>query len=214
MPTLRQLADIMIRSVSGGVNTQDNRYDPLYVEALIAQIREEAIKIDYFGGRNRAASRRLDYSWSQNTTLDVDATQLQGADFITFTVPKPIAIGGKANGLVYVGQKLNSIEFTQFLNRSDIANMKARGLFNGDTIGYIHEGGKLEVYGNNMLETINIRGIFAIPQDVAGFNVEEDDYPVSESIILIMADLFKQSQNININKPADTALDGRSEPAK
>lgn len=209
MPNLRQIADILIRSVSGGVNTSDGKYDELYIEALVPQLREEAIKIDYFGGRTRAASRRLDYSWSQSTTVTRDTTQTAGADFITFTLPKPIAIGKNLNGIIYAGKLLDSVEFTQFLNRSDVANMKVRNYFNGDNIGFIHEGGKLLIFGNSMLEEINVRGIFAIPQDVSGFNIEVDDYPVSESLILIMTDLFKQQMNVNIQKPADTVLNGK-----
>lgn len=104
---------------------------------------------------------------------------------------------------------MDSVEFTQFLNRSDVANMKVRNYFNGDNIGFIHEGSKLLIFGNNMLEEINVRGIFAIPQDVSGFNIEVDDYPVSESLILIMTDLFKQQMNVNIQKPADTVLNGQ-----
>jgi len=211
MPNLRQIADILIRSVSGGVNTSDGKYDPEYVEALVPQLREDSIKLDYFGSRTRAATRRLDYSWSQSTTVTKDTTQTSGAGYITFSLPRPIAIGKNLNGLVYVGQDLNSVEFTQFLNRSDVANMKVRGYFNGDNIGYIWEGGKLIVFGNNMLETVNVRGIFSIPQDVSGFNIETDDYPVSESLILTMTDLFKVQMSINIQKPADTTLNGKEQ---
>lgn len=209
MPNLRQVADILIRSVSGGVNTSDSKYDPEYVEALIPQLREKAMKIEYFGDRNNAGTGRLDYSWFQNVTVPVNDSQVEGADYIKFVFPKPVSLGRKVNGLVYIGQKLNSVEFKQFLNRSDVANMKIRGIFDGTVIGYIWESYNLVVFGNNMLEEVDGWVIAANPQSVSGFNIEVDDYPVSDSLIRIMSDLFKIDQNVNIQKPADTVLNGQ-----
>jgi hypothetical protein len=204
---LREVVDTLIRSVSGGVNTIDNKYEPRYVEALVPQLREQAIKLDYFGGRNNAASRRLDYAYTQQVTVNVDTGLNNNLDYVTFTIPKPLSLGRMVNGLVYVGQENNAVSFAQMYNREDIANAKARGMFDGSVIAFFWEGGKLEVYGNKMLTEVNIRGVFSDPTVVSGFSIEADDYPVNEALLLIMTDLFKANQNINVQKPADSILD-------
>lgn len=210
---LRNIVDTLIRAVSGGENGIDNKYSPTYVEALVPQLRNEAIILDYYGSRNRAASRRLDYACYQTIDVNVN-TPVEGRDYVTFTVPKTIGVGRLIDGLVYVGQQDQSIEFSRLLNRSDVAMMKARGLLNGDNIAYIWSQGNIEVYGNNALGEIQVRGIFVNPTELSSFNVETDDYPISENLLLLMADLFKAQMNVNIQLPSDITLDGQSGKVK
>ena len=210
---LRNIIDTLIRAVSGGENSIDNKYSPTYVEALVPQLRNEAIILDYYGSRNRAASRRLDYACYQTIDVNVN-TPVEGRDYVTFTVPKTIGVGRLIDGLVYVGQQDQSIEFSRLLNRSDVAMMKARGLLNGDNIAYIWSQGNIEVYGNNALGEIQVRGIFVNPTELSSFNVEADDYPISENLLLLMTDLFKAQMNVNIQLPSDITLDGQSGKVK
>jgi len=206
---LRTLADILIRSVSGGENGIDNKYAPEYVETLIPALRNDAIILDYYGGRTRAASRRLDYALYQTMDIAVNEVSNNTSDFVTFTLPRTIGVGRLVDGLVYVGQVDESIEFSRMLNRSDISMARTRGLLNGDNIAYIWSQGNLEVYGNNALSEIQVKGIFSDPTQVSGFNIETDDYPVSDSLVNLMTDLFKVQMNVNIQKPADISLDGK-----
>jgi hypothetical protein len=205
---LREIADTLIRSVSGGTNGLDNKYEPEYVEGLIPALRSEAMLISYYGNRSRAASRRIDYAWYQEMTIEVNKVDNNTKDYITFTAPKTVSLGRLVDGFVYVGQVDSSVEFSRMLNRSDIAMTKARGMLNGESIAYIWQAPNLEVYGNNALEEINVRGVFADPMEVTGFNPEVNDYPITEDLLLIMTDLFKANQNINIQKPSDQVLDG------
>jgi len=210
---LRNIVDTLIRSVSGGENSIDNKYSPTYVEALVPQLRNEAIILDYYGSRNRAASRRLDYACYQTIDVNVN-TPVEGRDYVTFTVPKTIGVGRLIDGSVYVGKQNDSVTFSRLLNRSDVAMMKARGLLNGDNIAYIRNPTEIEVYGNNALGELQERGIYVNPLDVPNFNVETDDYPISENILLLMTDLFKAQMNVNIGMKSDITLDGKSESPK
>jgi hypothetical protein len=206
---LRQIADILIRSVSGGDDVADGKYSPQYVEALIPALRQQAIIDDYYGTRTRAASRRLDYALYQTADITVNNVPNNPNDYITFTCPKCIGVGRLIDGLEYVGQQENSIGFKRLLNRGDISNNKARNMFDGSVIAYIWASPNLEVYGNNALTELQVRGIFSDPTEVPNFDIENDPYPISENILLLMTDLFKMNQNINIQTPADITLDGK-----
>lgn len=205
---IRQIADILIRSVSGSENGLDNKYSPRYVEALIPSLRNDAIILDYYGSKTRAASRRLDYALYQTVNATVN-TPVEGRDYVTFTVPKTIGVGRLIDGSVYVGKQNDSVQFSRLLNRSDVAMMKARGLLDGSNIAYIRNPTEIEVYGNNALSELQERGIYADPTQVPNFKIEEDDYPISDSILNLMIDLFKAGQNINVQMPADNVLDGK-----
>jgi hypothetical protein len=63
------------------------------------------------------------------------------------------------------------------------------------------------VYGNKNLRLIDIRIIPSNPTDLSTFDPDTDDFPVDDTIIDIMIELFKVDQNININKPADPIFD-------
>jgi hypothetical protein len=205
--TLREVVDTLIRSVSGGTNTIDNKYEPRYVEALVPQLREQALKIVYYGDKNTGATRRIDYAYTQPINIDVDTNLDPELDYVTFACPKPIVVGRMVDGLVYVGKKKSATSFSKMLNREDIANAQMRGMFKGAVIAYIWEEGKLEVYGNKMLKEVNVRGAFSDPTQVPNFNADTDEYPVTESLLMIMTDLFKANQNINVQKPADPIMD-------
>lgn len=206
---LREIVDEIIRSVNAGQNTQDGKWESRAIEAQIPSLREKAMSIAYFGDRYRAASRVIDYAWVQSITVAKDSVQDEEVDYVTFTVPKPVSLGRNINGIVYTGQKNSSIGFARALNREDIANMKARGLINGESIAILHEGTKALAFGNNMLSEINCRWVFSDPTQVSGFNVTTDDYPISASLLEIMIEQFKISQNIAIQMPGDNTLNGQ-----
>jgi len=89
--TLREIADILIRSVTGGVNSPDTKYEMEYVEALVPQLREEAMQMEYNGSREQAANGRVEFGWlNPSFTVDVDRSiQDDDLDFLIFALPKP-----------------------------------------------------------------------------------------------------------------------------
>lgn len=205
---IREIADRLIRSVSGGTNPVDNKYEEEYMEALVPQLWANAIRLDYNGDGRRGGSRRLSYAWSLPYTLTYDSTiQVVGADYILFSCPQPMMINRFVDGLVYVGQTLNAKSWAKFTSREDIANANARNYFNGKNIGYFHNGTYLEIYGNNNLRGGNVRIIPNNPVDLPTFNLETSEYPCDEALMGLMTELFKADQNVNINKPADNIFD-------
>jgi len=207
---IRELVDILIRSVSGGNNGSDGKYEPRYIESIIPHLRERAIKMEYNGSRIMTANRRVDYAWLNKAfTVPKDAAiQDPEFDFIVFAMPKPSSINKIVDGFIYVGQKNNAVSFKKMTSREDIANAIERGfLRNGRDIAYIWQAPYLEVYGDKSLKEVNVRMICADPLQAPGFNPEVDEYPVTESVIANMVELFKQEMSVDIQKPADTIVD-------
>jgi hypothetical protein len=208
--TLREIADILIRSVTGGVNSPDTKYEMEYIEALVPQLREEAMQMEYNGSKEQAANGRVEYGWlNPQFTVPVDASlQDPDLDFLIFALPRPVAINKSIDGIIYLGEKNKSKSFKKMTSREDVSNAMERGFFtNGKDIGYIWQMPYVEVYGNKSLKEINVRMIAADPTQCPGFDVDNDEYPITASLLLTMTNLFKALMNVNIQKPADNITD-------
>lgn len=213
---IREIADVLIRSVSGGTNPQDNKFDMPYVEAITPNIWGKAIRLDYNGDARNSGSRRLSYSWSMNyQPTYTESLQVSGADYLLFDCPRPMMVNRFVDGLIYVGERLKTASWTKFTSREDVANAYARNFFaSGTEIGYLYNGTYLEVYGNKNIRNIDVRIIPNNPMDVPGFDPDTDDYPVDDALINLMVGLFKEEQNVNINRPADPIFDTAETTAK
>lgn len=201
--------DKLIRSVSGGTNTSDNKYEPEYIKSLFPQLRERAIRIDYNGDRTHAANRRVDYSWVSKGFLLTKDNSIQNpkADHVIISCPRPVGINSKIDGFIYVGEEDNSVNWAKATSKADIANMKARNIFTGSIMAINYVYPYLQIYGNNLIKFAYIEMIAANPLAVPGFNELTDDYPVNESLFDVMVELFKIDQNVNIGKESDNVLD-------
>src|SRR5574343_306375 len=199
---LREIVDRLIRSVSGGNDPSGSKYDPVYVESITPSLREKAIKAEYNG------TKRVDYAWLNPAFTVTRTPAVVTTDFVTFNVPKPLSINKAVDGFIYVGKENESVSFKKLTSREEAAIYTERGFFrNGKDIGYLWQQPNLEVYGNNALLEVQVRAILSNPLDAPNFDPEVDEYPVTESVLSIMVELFKQEINININKPTDTVLD-------
>jgi len=207
---IREVTDILIRAVSGGNNPVDSKWEAPAVEAMIPNLREKAMKMEYNGSRTQAASKRIDYAWlnPQFTVQKNNSLQDKNKDYIVFEVPKPASINKLVDGFIYVGQDDDSISFKKMSSRESIAIAKQRGfLRNGKDIAYIWQQPYLEVYGNNALTEINVRMICSNPADAPNFDLDTDEYPITESVLFNMIELFKLEMSVSINKLADTIVD-------
>lgn len=210
MPTLRQITDRLIRAVNAGVNTDDSRWSPRYIESLIPSLRESAIKMEYNGTRDRAGNKRVEYANLQSHTFQIDEEiQPEGVDYVIFDIPRPISISKGVDGIVYVGQDSDSVSFTKLHNRSEVATYKQRGfLRDGRNIAVIYEIPYVLAFGNPMLKELTLQFVAADPTAVPSFNIETSQYPVTDSQIELMVDLLKKELTPAMNRPADEISDG------
>ena len=205
---LREIVDRLIRSVSGGNDPSGSKYDPVYVESIIPSLREKAIKAEYNGTKVTTATKRVDYAWLNPAFTVTREPAVVTTDFVTFNVPKPLSINKAVDGFIYVGKENESVSFKKLTSREEAAIYTERGFFrNGKDIGYLWQQPNLEVYGNNALLEVQVRAILSNPLDAPNFDHEVDEYPITESVLSLMVQLFKEEMNINVNKPADTVLD-------
>lgn len=202
--------DELIRSVQGAVNTANGRFDSEYVQALLPQLRAEAIVISYNGSRSQAANRTIAGQWLQTIKVTIPSNQQGNSnEFLQVEIPRIIRINDRTDGLVYVGNDDTAVNFSRAYTKTEVADLKKRGFLKGKEIVYIYTGNNLEIYGNKILKDLEIQGVFSDPTEISGFNWYESDYPVDEYTLAIMKDLFMQRARIEMGVPVDTVADGQ-----
>jgi hypothetical protein len=203
------IIDELIRSVNAATNTSNGKWDSEYVEALLPQLRAEAIIISYNGSRTQAANKTITGQWLQTLDFAISASeQDKNAEYLVIDIPSTIRINDKTDGLVYVGNTNEAITFKRAYTKTEVAYLKQRGFLRGKEIVYVYTGNKLEIYGNKILKSFQIQGIFTNPLEIAGFNWYTDEYPIDEATLAIMKDLFIQRARMEMGLAQDTVADG------
>ena len=206
MKLLAEYADLLVRSVNAFESKVGGKYSDLEaVEAMIPTLRQDAIILKYNGSQQYAASKKIDAACVQSLNINiVEADQNKAADHLVFACPRFVNISPKVGGDIYVGQKDILQSFRRVSSSQEVSMLQTRGyLNNGKVIMYHPVNDELYVYGNKMLKSVYVQGIFENPLDVPSFNPETDVYPMSEEIFSVVMDLFKMKLNITLNQAQD-----------
>lgn len=213
MKLLAEYADLLVRSVNAFESKVGGKYSDLEaVEALIPMLRQDAIILKYNGSQQYGASKKVDAGCVQTLNINiVTADQNADLDYLVFDCPRFVNISPKVGGDVYVGAKNLTQGFKKVSTRQEVDMLKQRGyLNNGKVIMYQPIDNKLYVYGNKMLKSLSVQGIFEDPLDISTFNPETDIYPMSEEIFSVVMDLFKAKVALTINQAQDNVDNGVS----
>ena len=211
MKLLAQYADLLVRSINAFEVKAGGKYSDLEaVEAMIPTLRQDAIILKYNGSQQYAASKKIDAACVQTLSINiVKNEQNQDLDFLSFDCPRFVNISPKVGGDVYVGAKNSTQGFKRVSTRQEVDMLKQRGyLNNGKVILYQPIDDKIYVYGNKMLKSLYVQGIFENPLDIPTFNPEQDVYPMSEEIFSVVMDLFKAKFALTINQAQDNVDNG------
>lgn len=190
MPTLIELRDDIISIPSGGVMIDDTKYDFPYIEYLLHQYRERAIVTAW------STSKRINPLWTQQFVAEYDEELQESDKYVLFKAPPPIAIDSMMDGFLYIGETDGNCAYTKVVTRADLANRNEHRYSKcepGD-IKVLWNNGVFEVYGNTMLKELRVDGVFADPTLIPTYNMQYDQYPVSNDIIVLMKEMMMKEQ--------------------
>lgn len=201
---LTDITDQIIRAVDAGVRTDDSKFAPLAIEALLPKWKQMAHLIIYNGSKTSKANKFLGPENYLSTTLTFDQTiQIPGAGYLLFAGEPPIQLDSYCNGCRFVGDKLTGQNFTQFMNPSDYGIYKESGLLSINEVYFWIGGGYYTTYGNLQLKSIDIDFIPADPMNVATFNPVTMEYPISKDVFDVVLKLATMELTPEALRPAD-----------
>ena len=198
---LPEIAEELIRLDSGGIFTDENKNDDLFIYSLVHQYRANAIKEYYF------KNRRTQSVWIQQYYPEYLSARQESSEYKLYECPPVITIDNKRDGFVYVGTLDSHCRYRQSKTRGDLETaLRNRITANSDR--FLYAGGFLEVYSKS--KEIRVDAIFSNPTDLETFNIEKDDYPISDDILVVMKSHILQTQFLPMGKPIDNISDSQS----
>jgi len=188
--TRSEIAYSILETIRQGSIVDDERLDIRLIESFIpikrAEYLEESLK------KNIPASENS----IQEYTADINRIDFGSytGTVTTASVPNPI---NTKFGLALV--EIASTDFNQYpftIVNSSHFRFAGNGRFNRDNIFVCYENNTLFFKSGdttfNTLEQCIIRGVFEYPENVPGFDVENDDYPVDvQGIDYIKESIFR-----------------------
>lgn len=206
---LAEVVDQIIRKVSYGLNTDDSKFNRRAIEDQCHPWRVDAIGMSYNGSRTRPGNKLLHPDLFQQESLTLDPSiQVAGADFVLFTGAMPADINGRTNGLVFVGEKLHGVPFTQLKGVNAYNVTKDAGLIEPGKVYLELYSGYFKVWGNPQLKRMYKNFIADNPLEVTDFDPEIHPYPISREIFSLMMDIAYAKLVPEQARPGDKINDG------
>lgn len=202
--TLAEAVDIFERLPSGGIFTDENRFDIRFVETAVHRTRSLAI-FNYW-----QKFKRINPVWTQQFIPTYSKDLQEDNCKVIFECPPPISLNSLMDGFLYIGTVDGNCAYRKIVSRAELANINVhRNMkpLTNETI-VLYSDSLLECYGNTDLQELKVDGLFADPTQVPTFNKTKDEYPISLDIFEMMKALaFDTEQKIIIARPIDNTPD-------
>ena len=198
--TLLEITEEVIRTDSGGgIITDENKLDSDFIQSLVHEYRAKAIWDSW------QRTRRINPVWTQQFIPEFEPDLQESKDFVKFTCPSVVSLDDKRDGFLYIGTIEGDFAFRKVISRADLAN-KNRHRFTKKRPKALYSDGFLEIHGN--IREIKVDAIFSNPTDIPTYNIEFDNYPISDDILVLMkAILFQTQTSVIESKTADVISD-------
>lgn len=214
-------AEDLIRTYSGGASTVEGKFDPDFMLYILDQFRAVAI-MQFYQLKNRNIA--LHYTLQQPYTAIKDsADQVEdpvtgGYCFVKFKMPAVIIINEVVDGFGYVGSPNGATPYRRLRSRIQMSDLMANQLLREDKerIYYVTcSDGTVEVLNNPGQNKLLTEACFMQPTQVPGFSIDDDRYPINDSIMAIMKELVtKVEMNPIAISPEDRIADFQSQITK
>ena len=201
---LIQLAD------EGGVFTDESRYDIGTMTAVLNAARGYAIAEMY------KQNNRVHPNFLQRVYPKYEKDLQQDDCYTIFELPKTVEINNQIDGLMYVGTIDGKNAFWKIRTRMQANSRRNHRIHTIAMDKHVHflydtTRGYLEVY-DDKVKYLLAEGIFSDPTTIPGFNIEEDDYPITMNAMKRIEDMvrtgtIRDSIRIPVNKISNSAED-------
>lgn len=202
--TYKELVDLLTANVQAAVKTQDSRFSWEFVSQHAATARSFAIK-DFW-----IRHRRINPNWLQDVDLvyneDLQADVEDRNCTVRYRVPVYNTLDGKADGLTFVGTykgkpfvTFNSVQ--HYHSCSSINHMNAS---KGFIVAVIKNAGYLDVkWKARITSGLKVKCLLSDPRDSKRFNVDIDEYPVTQDLLPMMEDFLLKKMSDMSGRPID-----------
>jgi len=207
--TLIETIESLAKMPSGAIFTDENRYDQLYLISIANKFRAAAIRKD-----NQINKRINTISYQRFYPRYVEQEQYEWC-FYRFKCPAPINLDDISNGFRFIGTINSSKTFSVIKTRGELStffNHPVMSPSNSSNICALYDGttGYWEIYAkdNKLPKRFVVEMIMYNPLDCPEYNMDFDDYPISEDLRMEMEQMvFQANTSITAGGVPDLVAD-------
>lgn len=207
--TLPEIIDYIKRNPSGGIATDESRFDDVYLESILNVYRAQVLKLVY------QKDNRINPVCYQRHYPEFEKKLQDGALCkVLFRSPEVISFDSRSDGFRYVGSIDCANAFRRHQSRATLSTViknKFLNIESGRFTSYLYNGSDqlIEVYGNPMIQELLIEAVFADPSEIPIYNKQIDQYPVNEDLLpMIFEQVFKAVTGPQAATPTDLISEG------
>jgi len=183
MSTLTEIVHRITSNVSGGITTDEMRFDSLYIESKIHNARASILS----ASSRQPMFDRINEACVQAYSVELLEEEVEpDCDVVRFPCPTVIRLDDRHDGFVYVGHVNGQKPFIRIRSNYTALSMhslfqKEKGIvwdFQADYDGkfYIH------IYKNPKQRKLLVKGLFNNPTQVPNYRVDVDQYPIDATL--------------------------------
>jgi hypothetical protein len=211
---LSDRVDLIIKSLSGLVSTDDDKISNRAIEGEFPKWKQKATLIAWNGTRpiaelpsGVAGHKILKPDNYLPTDLSFDAS-IQDADapYVIFEVEPAINLDSITSGFMFCGDKLTGQSFIQLRDPKDYWTYSLAGNITSEDVYFFASGKRMQVWPNTIRD-IHLNYLPVDPMNVSDFNPETDNYPVGEDVWAIMKAIAVYELTPPSLRPADLTKD-------
>lgn len=207
--TLPEIVDSIKRHPSGGIVTDETRFDDNYLVSIVNAYRAKILR-EIYQKDNRIATISYQRHYPEYEIKLQDKSMCR----VFFRCPQIISFDSHSDGLRYVGSLDCNNNFRRHQSRATLSNVIKNKFLNVNTgrfQSFLYNGSDmlLEIYGIPLVKEVLVEGVFLNPLDIPTYNKDKDHYPFNEDLLPILYEqIFKAVTSPEANTPTDLISDG------
>lgn len=174
---LKEITYAILELIRNGSIVDDEKVDFRLLEAFIRSKRSDYIKA--LADSNKTIQEAF-YQYHRNTTFTIQAPE----DKYIYSINIPMVIESRFNPLIYEITRTGTFTYIPFkLVNNYYFKFAGNGMMNKNIIFATYRDNRLYIKSrnplNSVLNNVTIKAIFVDPENIATFDVENMDYPIT-----------------------------------
>lgn len=211
MPTTLEYVELLERGLSGGIKTDEQKWQRAYLIEQLNQGRGIIARNDY------SVNKIWNPSLIQYAYPTYEEYYQENACVTRFTLPSGfISADDQTIGITYAGSNIQSEplkgqNFRRISSRTSLNDFLRHPLMspeNGHYTGYLLEGNILTIV--SQIKSPCIGGVFQTPPSLEDFSIEKSEYPLNIELFQLVQTYLYQQLMVQAATPEDNLSDSKT----
>jgi hypothetical protein len=190
--SLRSIIYDLLHIIRGAKIADDEPISERQLENWIHQYRAKLLKQDLDKGKYLNPDYIQEYQDEDGNPLSIvpNEQELRTVYRTSVQIPKTIDLNYKS-GIIYLGD-VNGNRI-QLVPEARVNFQQYKKITSNSTIAYLKDR-YVYLYNHNGLQYIRLRGVFEIPTEIPGYDLDEDKYPIPVNLLPTLKEMILKNE--------------------